>query len=690
MRKNIKKTIIAVILLLTVVSFIIESYAVSPSKVGNDAKEKKIDKQILGDVLIHVIPTGNDNGSGSAEQPFASLNRARQAVRAAKLSPGLGAIQVILHGGIYFSKSTFVLGPDDSGTKSRPVIYAAQSGETPLVSAGRSISGWCKLDQLPDGVPSVATGQLWVANLPAMPNGGDWTFRALFDREGMLERSRSKITMSAEDFAKLPSGSIETAQSGMPWTWQIDVVTSIDAMKEKVVENIPEGLTKPGTWWLDTKGKRIILWPRTSSEPSAIIAPARIEAIRLEGTPSNPVRFVQFRGLTFSHGDRAIKTPETVVLIPGHDWDFYDQDNAVLRLRNTADIRIEDCTFANSGGSGVRMDHAAKQNTILHNEFRDLGSHGISLIGNLPGQGDVHGGHDVGYNSIHHVGCIYRCASAILSYQSNNTHIHDNFIHDMPYSGIVLFGNRAVIKETSNQPISEKLYGGDNLIEHNEITRLMQQLGDGTGIYISATPPGNIVRRNLIHDVIHQINGGVRTDDLQSDVLVEENLIYELRNGFGIILKHVNHCKNNIVVNCGTLISVRHRGPNLGSTIHGNILVHDGIRGTDNKYGQNGNTPYQPFFSESTPVKLKDYDIVGNILFSTNGTELAERSLYSVSALGKNPGRVVDPHFVDPEKGDFHLQKDSPALAAGFPVIDVWGPRGSVGTQTSKQASRKK
>ena len=642
--------------------------------------------------VIPVNPTSNSS---------AALERARRAVQAELARKAAsGPIHVQLAAGTYHLDQTLVLGPQDSGTEQRPVIWTSQPNANVVISAGRPVHNWKRLAQPLPGAPASSQGKLWTALIPA----GLHSFRSLFDDEGLLTRatygpltaravanSRTQFTVAPSDLRPWAApASIEVALAPtVPFAWNLLGIASINVATGTVtttapgtlslagavlLENVPEGLTQPGTWWLDTQARRIVLWPRHNTEPAAIVAPALVEAVRLEGTPSSPVRFVSFSGLTFSHGDRALKLPDTITIIPVHDWEYLEQANALLRLRDTADIRVEDCTFTSSAASGLRMDHGARNNSVTHSLFTGLGGIGISLVGNLPGQGDVHGGHDLGHNYIHHTGLILRTAPAIFLYQSNHTKIHDNRIHDLPYAGIVLFGNRDVFLHPTGQPLADQLYGGDNLIEHNDLYRLIQKLGDGSGIYISATPPGNIVRRNHIHDVERQINGGVRTDDQQANVLIEENLIHNL-TGMGIIMKHVNHARHNIVVDCTALVSVRHWGPNVGSTIHLNILVHRTAQGENAKLGG----VYAPFFTEYKPVKLNDYDLNQNVFYSPADPGLAQRAFAAIEAIGKTPGIIADPMFVDSTKQDFRLKPDSPALKLGFPAIDQWGPRGPVG-----------
>ncbi|MCX6922990.1 MAG: hypothetical protein NT154_07245, partial [Verrucomicrobia bacterium] len=73
---------------------------------------------------FHVAPNGTDVNPGTAERPFTTLERARDAVREFKTANGgtlKEAVKVILHGGEYALSRTFELTPQDSGTKNAPV-----------------------------------------------------------------------------------------------------------------------------------------------------------------------------------------------------------------------------------------------------------------------------------------------------------------------------------------------------------------------------------------------------------------------------------------------------------------------------------------------------------------------------------------------------------------------------------------
>ena len=75
---------------------------------------------------FYVSPSGHDANPGSRQRPFATLLRAQQAVREAKVK---GPVTVHLRVGIYHLSEPLVLTADDSGTARAPIVYAAATGE---------------------------------------------------------------------------------------------------------------------------------------------------------------------------------------------------------------------------------------------------------------------------------------------------------------------------------------------------------------------------------------------------------------------------------------------------------------------------------------------------------------------------------------------------------------------------------
>ena len=77
-------------------------------------------------VEFFVAPDGDDANPGSRQQPFSSLERARDAVRASRAGgPGGTGATVWIREGRYYRNAEFRLGPGNSGSEGAPVAYRA-------------------------------------------------------------------------------------------------------------------------------------------------------------------------------------------------------------------------------------------------------------------------------------------------------------------------------------------------------------------------------------------------------------------------------------------------------------------------------------------------------------------------------------------------------------------------------------
>jgi hypothetical protein len=96
--------------------------------------------QIRGEEL-YVSPKGADSNPGTKSRPFASLERARDAVRVAKHD---APITVWLRGGDYPRTTTFALTSVDSGAAAAPVVYRAVPGERVRIVGGVPVRNFKK------------------------------------------------------------------------------------------------------------------------------------------------------------------------------------------------------------------------------------------------------------------------------------------------------------------------------------------------------------------------------------------------------------------------------------------------------------------------------------------------------------------------------------------------------------------
>ena len=78
---------------------------------------------------FYVATTGNDEHPGTVRRPFATLARARDAVRKLRTGAARKDVLIYVRGGTYRLDKPLVFGPQDSGTREHSITYAAYPGE---------------------------------------------------------------------------------------------------------------------------------------------------------------------------------------------------------------------------------------------------------------------------------------------------------------------------------------------------------------------------------------------------------------------------------------------------------------------------------------------------------------------------------------------------------------------------------
>ena len=688
---------------------------------------------------FYVATNGSDQWSGTSAEPddaksdgpFATLSRARDAVRDLKKTKAEDIV-VLIRGGTYQLDQTIVFGMQDSLEGDARITYEAFPDETPVFSAGKEITGWTKVaEDVPglSGLSEKARGNVVVADVTQ-------DFRTLFDDDGLLPRARSTGFIPLEGGSRnrlhFPAGKLKNwlnvsdveiivrphhawitnilplksvdeeaqiATTAIDATYAMNVLHFLKTTNSCWVENALDELDEPGEWALNSKEAKVYLWPRNKS---AVLAPQLTELIRVEGeidkqgSKDTPVRNISFRGLTFMHGERYQVLADDAGL--QHDWDMHDKANALLRLRGTENCSIENCRFRNSGSGAIRVDLHGQNNKITGNVIEQMGGAGVLLCGYGPGTKDVNKNNLVYNNHIHHVGRIYSHSPGIMVWQSGGNRVANNLIHNTPYTGIILSGcmtqffakkgrelgrtirRHEVVdlpKKLTLDAVRPYLHTRDNMIESNEIHHAMETMGDGNAIYIRGAGAGNVIRRNYIHHLVAPMimQAAIRTDGGQMDTLIAENLIYKCTSQ-GILSKLNNSCENNVVADIiapprGYYLSLR-EGPLTGASIQRNIFY---ASSTECKFIDElpaGKGRVSEDRRGRALAKASDADTDFNIYFCAANQKLGEQMLEKEQADGVDKNSLaVDPMFVDPANGDFRLQPNSPAIKLGIKSLDL-------------------
>jgi hypothetical protein len=628
---------------------------------------------------MYLSPSGNDTHPGTAAEPFATLERARDAVRELRQQQPNRTTPVVvqLRGGTYWLSGTFRLEPADSGTPDSPTVYEAAPGEMPILSAGRALTGW---RQERPGVwqvalPEVAAGQwrfgqLYVGDQrrprPMLPKSGYYfvggpsgnASSEFVYRPGEIDpnwRNLTDIEMwSAHSWtdARLPLKSVDAAKrvcylAGS--TWHPDLA----ALKEGVwyrLENVAEALDEPGEWYLDRPTGTLTYLAKPGETPAdtPVVAPRWDQVVQIDGNTDRGefVDHLSFRGLTFAHANWASPS----------GGKSYNQAECglggAIQVINGRHVTFEGCVVRHTGNSGIVMEAGCSDCRIERCELVDLGGCGVRIgTARFDDEPDARKhcfGNLVRDCLVAHIGRVHPAAVGLLVTHARENVLEHNEVADTYYSAI---------------SVGWRWSGGPSPAHHNRIEyNTLHDLGQGVlsdlaGIYTLGESPGTVERFNRIHTVRRARYGGwgIYFDESSADIVVENNLAYDTEDA----PFHLHY---------GQRLTLRH-----------NIFA----------FGQNDQIKL------SNLAKAGTMQVEGNVWYYTQG-ELFNGAPDEEISFSRNlywheggtvtfPGgktleqwqqiepdcRVADPTFVDPARGDFRPQTGGPAAEMGLRPADL-------------------
>jgi parallel beta-helix repeat protein len=568
---------------------------------------------------FHVSPAGNDSNPGTETKPFATLDRARLAVRDLK-NVKKADISVGIQDGTYLLTNTVVFTLADSGSEGQAITYKAAGNEDVVFSSAVPLTGWQKVAADLETFPPEARGRVWSAPLPE----GDELPRYLYREGRVLPIAMSCGFIPTKKFKNWSGDHPETdrVNCSIPpdaiscwddlsdmelvilptcdWTMYRFPLESVNeardtvktavygnyglgAQKKATWKDIPsawfancrDGMREPGNWYASQQDRRIYFFGDEENPPENISVPTLKEYLKVEGVcdpgaeADQMVKNLHFKGFVFTHGKRHTWPKSHFMRNMQHEWEAYDEANALVRLRGAANCSVTGCRFEYSGAAGIRLDLSCQNNVIAGNLFKRLGGSGIVLGGYGVGYKDENHGNQIINNHIHHIGEAHWHSSAIIIFQSGRNRIANNLIHHVPYNGITITGPRNMIRGDSEQGRTalisvtgsqnndldfrfRVLHTRDNIVEYNEMHDCVSVMGDGNPVYLSGSGKGNLVRSNYIYNNRSTHCGTpMRTDEDQYFTSFIGNVSFNNRGG--IVLKSWGHkVINNIFVDMAT------------------------------------------------------------------------------------------------------------------------------------------
>ena len=647
-------------------------------------------------VCFYVSPEGNDRYSGRIEAPnadatdgpFATITQARDAVRVVRAAePQRQASFIIyLRGGIYYLDQAFTLSPEDSGTTTSPTIFRNYAGEKPILSGGRRLTGWRQTSdhRWTLSIPDAASGswnfsQLFVNGerryRPHLPRTGYYQVASQLPAKEALVKSRDRFWFYPGDIKGQwadPTADIElicfhSFNGSLQRLAEVNENEHLARLTGPVrmlmskgdrylVDNVQEAFGDLGQWYLDRASGILTYIPKPGEKlrDAEIVAPRLETLVRFEGDPAthHNVDHIQFEGIGFAH---------TNWLTPAKGYGFAQADAilpAAISFKGARSCSLRDCSISHLGAYGVAFREGCHDNLVENCDISDMGAGGI-LIGALdyyfaepkpptPLEPDLMTTSQTIRNCrIAHGGRIHPGAVGIWVGQSAYNTLSHNDIYDLYYTGISVGWTWGYGPSLAHH----------NIIEFNHIYDCCQGvLGDVGLIYTLGHQPGTVIRNNLLHDMdgrLENDGNGIYLDEGSSDMLVENNIVYHVR-GEGL---HENYGANN--------------------TIRNNIFALCGHWGIDRARPEDHlsfKAEHNIFYSSEgeiaggslNPTGQYDFLLDHNLYWKTDGTMPL---LYSKTfdawktASGMDAESLVaNPLFGNPDKGDFSLAFNSPAL----------------------------
>ena len=673
--------------------------AVGTGMASADASERS--------AVFYVSTQGNDAWSGKLPEPnashtdgpFASIPRAREAIRNLRVGASPAeAVTVYVRGGMYTLSEPLIFTTVDSGTEKNLIIYSSYKNEVPVLSGGRAITGWTKSGR----------GELWQAEIPDVKNG-KWYFHQLFVNGERRQRARTPNTgffridgsiLSAKPLRfKFRGKDIkpewvnrDDVEVVIPRAWTVvryhitDVNTAtrsaslsgddvhwVDEKDARYwIENSLDALDSPGEWYLDRHSGLVYYWPLPGEDlaHAEVIAPVLQELVGFKGDTwgsdrpgasalaIEPVHDIRLSGLTFSYSDWSMPANGYTDMQGGFELP------AAIEATSATSIEIKNSVFRHLGQFAVELGKGCQRILIVGNEMADLGGGGIKIGEPKDPNNDFEAATSnvITDNRIHDVGLVDPAVDAVWIGESSGNTVAHNDIYNAYHSGIAVGWTWGYLPTAAFS----------NTIAFNHIHQIGQgMMGDLGCVYLLGVQPGTVVRNNLCHDVSHAEGSyggwGIYTDEGSSKITIVDNVVFRTQDaGF-----HHHYGQNNIIRN--NIFA-------LGKTSQ--------LRRTDDEAGHSFDFEHNIVYWKEGSLLDEAWTNNGfhfdNNLYFFAGGEGGSAIKFGDLSLEKwrNRGQdihsiIADPLFVDPTKGDFSLQPNSPALKIGFEPIDVSsvGPR---------------
>lgn len=520
----------------------------SPAASDADTVEIQVQPPDASDyaAVFHVSREGNDANPGTFEEPFATLEAAREAVRALPADARTGDVLVWVAPGDYLRSEPFVLSPEDSGTEDSRIIYrgGGDPGSARLLG-GVPVNGW---EPIGEGVFRADVSALDPfhtlyengirARKARFPN---YEFDARYPTSGWRYLNAeggtdTALTWKEGDLAEIDPSELGDQANLVFWPWSYadwhKVTRRISAIKPGKREiHVPENkgkvaigkqaryyiegalplLDQPGEFYLDEGEGQLYYWPRFGDpNEQAIFAPVLNRIFFLDGASvDDPVEHVVVEGFEMAYTDTFGEMVGTT-LFPWSVSTGYG-DHGIIHLRYTEKVEVLYNHVRSSGLNGIYLDRSNKHDRIYGNWIEGMGISGICVAYHREREDfprDVNEHNLIANNLIHRVGLIGVDAFGINVWGASNNILTRNEIFDSPRYAVTVRGPYTQIRHGTDgkQRDTNRPRTFDNEISYSYFHHVGQDSGDMGAIHMAGISshedfPSNTIEQMLISDL---------------------------------------------------------------------------------------------------------------------------------------------------------------------------------------------
>lgn len=630
-------------------------------------------------VELYLAVDGRDSNAGTRTAPLATFAQAQKKIRSIK-----APVVVYLRGGTYYLPEPVIFRPEDSRKPSEKVVFKAFPKEKVIISGAKVLSStWIKgqssmqvatmsgkgvFDQLflngkplrmaryPNYDPTSSHFGGYAANVLDPQRIASWKnpegayLHALHKNEWGGYHYRV-LGVQADGTLQLEGGYQNNRQLGMHASYRF-------------IENVFEELDTAGEWYFNKTQQQLFLYPPSGTD----LTQARLESPQLKhlfefrGSESAPVRNIALEGLEITQTLRTFMDTREPLL--RSDWAIY-RGGAVV-MEGTEDCAIRTCHFVEVGGNAVFISNYNRRSEVSGCHIEYAGASGVCLVGD-PGavrspsfeynqtvaydQLDKQPGPKTNnypaecriYNNLmHDLGQVEKQVAGVQLSMAMNITVSHNTIYRVPRAGI---------------NVSEGTWGG-HIIEFNDVFNTVLETGDH-GAFNSWGRDRYWQPKRANMDTLVAAHPELILLDAGKTTVIRNNR-FRCDHGWDIDLDDGSsnyHIYNNVCLNGGLKLR-----EGFQRVVENNVIVNNSFH--PHVWFKNSgdifrkNIVLAPYY----PIRVGDWgkEVDLNLFPDQKSLDKARQNGTDAHS------RAGNPLFVDPEKGNYQVRPESPALTLGF------------------------